>query len=249
MPWQLLQPEVIPVWFIVHCAKPPVTVVLVWQLSQAAAVGMCAAPVGFVTSAGVPARKLAPLAWQLAQAVPATTAWFMLQLLKPLGVLVLVWHWSQAAVVAMWPLAGLVTTTVLPAKLFPVSWQLAHAAPATCVWSIVQLAKPPGTVVLAWQLEHSALVTMWFAGLPMTVARLEAPMLWLPLALWQLEHAVPATSAWFMDSGVAKLRLVNAWQASQDVVPVGTWPAITAMPGPAAPWQLRHLPLSAALCV
>lgn len=72
MPWQLLQPDVSPVWFIVHCAKPPVTVVLVWQLSQAAEVGMCADPAGFVTSEGVPARKLVPVLWQLAQAAPAT---------------------------------------------------------------------------------------------------------------------------------------------------------------------------------
>ena len=121
--------------------------------------------------------------------------------------LVLVWHWSHAAAVTMCPLAGLVTTAGLPAKLFPVSWQLAHAAPATCVWSIVQLAKPPGTVVLVWQVLHWAVVTTWFAGLPMTVARLDAPMLWLPLALWQFEHAVPTTGAWFIDTGLAKLRL------------------------------------------
>ena len=60
-PWQVLQPDVMPVWFIVHCAKPPVTVVLVWQVSQAADVGIWAEPVGLVTSGGVLARKLTPV--------------------------------------------------------------------------------------------------------------------------------------------------------------------------------------------
>ena len=55
--------------------------------------------------------------------------------------------------------------------------------------------------VVPWQLPHSALVAMWFAGLPVAV-----------VPLWQLEQ-VPMTWAW--STRVAGFHAVVAWQASQ----------------------------------
>jgi hypothetical protein len=38
--WQLAQPDVMPVWFIVQVVKPPGMTVLVWQFSHGAVVEM-----------------------------------------------------------------------------------------------------------------------------------------------------------------------------------------------------------------
>ena len=60
--WQAAHPAVIPEWFIAQREKL-VKLLLVWQLSQAAAVGICVA--GGVTM--VTPAKLLPVAWQVAQ--------------------------------------------------------------------------------------------------------------------------------------------------------------------------------------
>ena len=68
--WQVAQLLVMPVWFI---AVPLNAVVLLWQDSHAALVGMWL--LGMVLTTGVPLKVL-PLAWQVAQPV-VMPAWFM----------------------------------------------------------------------------------------------------------------------------------------------------------------------------
>ena len=64
----------IPEWFIVHGLK---VVVDVWHPLQSRLVGlgMCVAIVGSVTI--VTPKKVLPVAWQVAQVVLATGAWFI----------------------------------------------------------------------------------------------------------------------------------------------------------------------------
>ena len=150
-PWQEAQPVVMPVWFIVHVAKPPGVVLLVWQLSHAMLVVMCT--VGLLTT---PAYW--PL-WQVAQPL-LMPVWFIVHVAK---LAVLVWQFSHAAVVTMW-VAGLLTT---PVNCPP--WQLAQAV-VMPAWFIVQLAKPPGVTVLVWQALHAAVVAICAAGLLTTLA-------------------------------------------------------------------------------
>jgi hypothetical protein len=69
--WQVAQPLVIPAWFIAHKEKL-VKLLVVWQLSQAAVVGMCVA--GGVTT--VMPKKVLPVAWQVAQPL-VIPAWFI----------------------------------------------------------------------------------------------------------------------------------------------------------------------------
>ncbi len=87
-PWQVEQPVVIPVWFIVAGTK---LVVLVWQVSQLFVVGKCAAD---LPSAFVPL-------WQLAQPV-VMPVWFIAA--PPLKLVVLLWQVSHAADVTIWVL-------------------------------------------------------------------------------------------------------------------------------------------------
>ena len=60
--WQVAHPEVIPAWLIAHNEKL-VKLLVVWQTSHAAVVGMCVA--GGVTI--VTPAKLLPVAWHVAQ--------------------------------------------------------------------------------------------------------------------------------------------------------------------------------------
>jgi len=137
--------------------------------------------------------KATPALWQVEHGVALTAVWLMVQVRKPFGIVVLVWHWSQALVpTGIWPV-GLVTTGVAPANDLPVSWQTAHAVVATWLWSMVQVAKPPGTVVLVWQVEHCAVVGKWFT-VPMVT--MVAPGKLLPVA-WQLLQLV-LTLVWSM---------------------------------------------------
>jgi hypothetical protein len=60
--------------------------------------------------------KLLPAAWQVAQPdVLPLAAWFIVQVVKPPGETVLVWQFSHAIAVVIWPVAGLVTTRPPPA--------------------------------------------------------------------------------------------------------------------------------------
>ena len=63
VPWQFTQPVAMPVWFIEYAAKPPVTVVFVWQEEQSALVGMW--PEGCVTIVTPGNDRPAP--WQVEQ--------------------------------------------------------------------------------------------------------------------------------------------------------------------------------------
>jgi len=102
--WQVVQPEVIPVWFITVPAK---LVVDWWQVAQSAVVGMCPVPCGFGVTP-VKAVPLAPAAWQVVQ--PAVIpVWFITPGLNDAG---LVWHNVHVAVVGMW-FAGLPATPLL----------------------------------------------------------------------------------------------------------------------------------------
>lgn len=47
-------------------------------------------------------------------------------------------------------------TIVTPKKLFPVSWQVAHAAPATGAWFIGVLGPNAVKFVAAWQASQAA---------------------------------------------------------------------------------------------
>ena len=107
-------------WFI---AVPPklVNFVGAWHDSQAAVpTGMCVA--GGVTT--VTPKKLLPVAWQVAQATPATGAWFIAVPPKLVN-LVGAWHDSHAAVPTGMCVAGGDTGTTL-ANVSPVAWQVAH---------------------------------------------------------------------------------------------------------------------------
>ena len=148
--WQVAQ--AVPatgVWFIAVPLKF-VNLAGAWQLSHAAApTGMCVA--GGVTTATP--KKLFPVAWQVAQAVPATGVWFIavpLKLVNFDGA----WQLSHAAVPTGMCVVGGVTT-VTPKKLLPVAWQVAQATPATGAWFIavpLKLVNFDG----AWQLSQAA---------------------------------------------------------------------------------------------
>jgi len=108
-PWQVAQPTVMPVWFIVHAVN---AVVFVWQDSQANDVGIWpVAGFGF-TSANWPP-------WQVAQPV-VIPVWFIAH---AVNVVVFWWQESQANDVGMCVVAG------LPFAVVPL-WQVAHC-PAT----------------------------------------------------------------------------------------------------------------------
>ena len=65
--------------------------------------------------------KLTPALWQVEHGVAATAVWLMVHVRKPFGMVVLVWHWSQAVLpTGMWPV-GLVTTAGVPVNDLPVS--------------------------------------------------------------------------------------------------------------------------------
>ena len=102
-------------------------------------------------------------------------------MLPSLKLVVEAWQTLQSLVVDRW-FAGLNTGTTPVAKLL-LPWQFWQVAVLTPLWFMVQALKPPGTVWLAWQVLHFAVVAMWAAGLPTTVARVEVPMVWLPPAL------------------------------------------------------------------
>ena len=108
-----------------------VNFVAAWQVSHAAVVGICVA--GGVTT--VTPAKLLPAAWQVAQPV-VIPAWFIAvpaKLVKALAE----WQVSQAALVGMCVTGGV--TTVAPAKLLPVAWQVAQPL-VMPVWFIVYTA-------------------------------------------------------------------------------------------------------------
>ena len=113
-PWQEAQPVVMPVWFIVHVAKPPGVVLLVWQLSHAMLVVMCT--VGLLTT---PAYW--PL-WQVAQPL-LMPVWFMFQVAKPPGVTVLVWQVSQVSTAGG---DGMCAAGLLVTPAYWLLWQLAQ---------------------------------------------------------------------------------------------------------------------------
>ena len=85
---------------------------------------------------------------------------------------------------------------------------------------------------------------MCVAGLPTSVARLDDPIDWLPVVLWQVEQAVAATTVWFIATGVAKLMAEYEWHASHEVEPVEMCPVICSFPAPPVTWQpaVRQLP-------
>jgi hypothetical protein len=120
--WQRLQPDTIPVWFIVPAArKSPMTVRLgEWQFSQGSDVGMCP-DVGSVLSGGLLGRNDADEPWQLTQPV-AIPVWFIEKVAKPPVTVVFVWQEEQSALVGMWP-EGCVTI-VTPGNERPAPWQV-----------------------------------------------------------------------------------------------------------------------------
>ena len=124
--WHVVQPLVMPLWFITpgtrlfglvwHSVQawfvgmwlaglPPVTPLLkegveVWQVPHSPLLGWfgsCAA-VGRVTI--VTPKKLLPVSWHVAQAVPLTAAWFI-AVPENVVKLLAAWQLSQAAVVGM----------------------------------------------------------------------------------------------------------------------------------------------------
>ena len=80
------------------------------------------------------------------------------------------WHWSQAAVVGMWPL-------FLPVAVEPL-WQVAHEPAVTELWLNVAGFHP----VVRWQLSHAAVVGTWELFLPVAVE-----------PLWQVAHEPAVT--------------------------------------------------------
>jgi hypothetical protein len=97
------------VWFIVALLHG---VEVLWQVSQAAVVGMC--------PAGLP-LAVVPL-WQVAQVPGATPAW-----VNVAGVhAVVLWQVSHDAVVGMWPPG-------LPVAVVPL-WQVEQVPGATPAW-------------------------------------------------------------------------------------------------------------------
>jgi hypothetical protein len=106
----------------------------------------------------------------VAQAVPATGAWFIFVPLKLLNTVV-EWQLSQAAPPIGMCVPGGVTT-VTPKKLLPLAWQLVHPDEMP-EWFIV----PPLKLLnLAgeWQSSQARDVGMWVAGgdTGMTLAKL-----------------------------------------------------------------------------
>ena len=168
--------------------------------------------------------------------------WFIVQVAKPPGVVVLVWQDSHAAVVTIW-FAGLtiaMVVTVVP-TLTPEVWQLAHPV-VMPVWFIAGLgtAKPPVLVlVMEWHVSQLAEVVIWFVGLPnTTVVPTVAPV-------WQLAQPV-VIPAWLIvqflkPPGV----VVSLWQVSHGAV-VAIWlaglPNTTVFLEPTVPpvWQLAQ---------
>ena len=100
--------------------------------------------------------------------------WFIVQLVKPPGLVVLVWHTSHATLVVICVPTGLPFTTVVP-TVAPV-WQLAQLV-VMPVWFIVHAVK---VVVLEWQVSHAADVEIWLTGLVTIVAP------WNACPPWQL---------------------------------------------------------------
>jgi hypothetical protein len=123
--WQRLQPETMPVWFIVSALVklPGLVLPAEWQFSQGSEVGTCAA-VSF-TSGGVLGRKFAAAPWQLTQPL-VMPVWFIEKVAKPPGTVVFEWQDEQSALVGMWP-EGWVTI-VTPGKLLPAPWQVEQFA-------------------------------------------------------------------------------------------------------------------------
>ena len=95
---------------------------------------------GGSTVTGVPTQLL-PLAWQVAQATPATAAWFiggLLLLITKLVKLLALWQLSQAAEpVGTWLAGGRRRAGgAMLAKLLPVAWHCAQLL-AIFTWFIV----------------------------------------------------------------------------------------------------------------
>lgn len=203
------------VWFMVHTANPP-GAVLVWQVSQALPLvtGIC--------DAGLDTTPVYWPLWQVPQTeAEVTPAWFIVQVAKPPGVVVLVWQVSHAALVGIWAAGLLITPAYWPL------WQLAQLF-VMPVWLMFQVANPPGVTVLVWQVSQVSAAGgegMWAAGLVTT------PAYWPPWQLAQLERM----PVWLI---VAPRKLVVLkWQVSQAAA-VGMWVAGLAAPLGVPLWQL-----------
>jgi hypothetical protein len=145
--WHVVQPELMPVWFIVVLG--PNAVVLLWQVEQSSVVG--------TWFAGLPTTPPAPV-WQVAQ-TEVMPEWLKV---APAKLTKLLWQVTQSAEVAMW-VEGF-ETGVTPEKLLPL-WQVVQPE-VIPVWFMAVLG--PKVVVLLWQVEQSSAVGMCVAGLPTT---------------------------------------------------------------------------------
>ena len=70
--------------------------------------------------------------WQAAQVAVFTAAWFIVQVAKPPGTVVLVWHWAQSPITGTCPGAGFCFGVTPVLKVCPV-WQPAQVAVFTPV--------------------------------------------------------------------------------------------------------------------
>ena len=177
--WHWAQPPLMPLWFIVQAWKPP-GVVLLWQLSQTALVG--------IWVAGLPITTVVPTdapVWQVSQPV-VMPLWFIVQVVKPPGVVVLVWQEMQSSEVVMW-LAMLAlflgVVGVDPENVCPL-WQL-EQFDVMPLWFMVQTLKPPGSVASVWQELQSSVVVMWLEVLVLLMGGLGVDP-WNVCPVWQL---------------------------------------------------------------
>ena len=145
--WHVVQPDVMPVWFI--AVLGPNAVVLLWQVEQSSDVG--------IWVAGLPITPPAPV-WQLAQP-DVMPEWLKV---APAKLVKLLWQVTQSAVVAI--CVDGFETGVTPVKDWPV-WQVVQPD-VMPVWFIA----PPAKLVnpALWQTSQDWVVGRCAAGLPVT---------------------------------------------------------------------------------
>lgn len=108
-------------------------------------------------------------------------------------------------------------------------------------WLIVQVAKPPGVVVLVWQVSHAAVVEICCAGLPSTTVFLDPT----DDPLWQLAHPVEIPAWLIVQFAKPPGVEVSVWQDSHAAA-VKMWfdglPSTTVLLEPKATplWQLAQ---------
>ena len=82
----------------------------------------------------------------------------MVQVLNPLGTVVVVWQTEQSPVIGMCVALAVVTIVVTPGKLLPAAWQLAHVV-ATLAWNVGNQPAKEAAVKL-WQAPQSVVAAV-----------------------------------------------------------------------------------------